>query len=145
MRRSVSGALPRRHFVGALSLLGLGLITGEAHAGSYLTRAAVLLRAAEQEAEVLRRRLADKELAQVLHRVASARVDAARAMSVPKDVASAHPHVLLVLEAYERAADAAERGDGQAFLVAVARAREETSTLRAVLKQLGWELPELKD
>lgn len=111
--------------------------------GSYLTRAALLVQGAERDAEALRRRLTDKDLAEVVHRVAVARVAAAREMTVPKDVVPAHPHVLLVLEAYERAADGALRSDSEAFLVALARARSETVTLRSVLKQLGWELPDL--
>ena len=132
--------LPRRWFV-QCALAGL-LTCGAAWGGSYLTRAALLVQGAEREAEALRRRLADKDLAEVVHRVALARVAAAREMLVPKDVAAAHPHVLLVLEAYERAADGALRSDPEAFLVALARARSETVTLRSVLKQLGWELPE---
>jgi len=124
--------------------LAILLVAGVAHAGSYLTRAAILVRSAEQEAEVLRRRLSDKDLAEVIHRVAVARLDAARAMLVPKDVAPAHPHLLLVLESYERASDGALRGDAETFLVALSRARQEAVTLRAVLKQHGWELPELE-
>jgi hypothetical protein len=135
--------IPRRAFVAAG--VALFLVAAPVWAGSYLTRAALLLRSAEQDAEVLHRRLSDKELARVTHQLAVARVEAARQMTVPKDVGMAHPHVLLVLEAYERASDAACRGEAQGFLVALARAREETATLRAVLKQLGWELPNLKD
>ncbi len=134
--------MTRRWFLQfALAVL---LIAGVALGGSYLTRAAMLVRSAEQEAEVLRRRSSDKDLAEVTHRVAVARLDAARAMLVPKDVAPAHPHLLLVLEAYERASDGALRGDAETFLVALSRARQETVTLRAVLKQHGWELPELE-
>jgi hypothetical protein len=111
------------------------------HAGSYLSRAALLLAGAELEAKVLQRRLFDKELAQVTHRLALERVAAGREMLVPPEVKNAHPHLLLSLEAYERAADGAVRGDHEDFLVGLARAREEQRIFTAVLKQSGWELP----
>lgn len=125
-------------------LLAFCLVAQLAWSGSYLTRAAVLLDTADREASALRRRLHDKELAQVVHRTASARVSASRQMRVPEEVASAHPHLLLTLESYERAADAAVRGDTNSFLSAHARARQEAQTLRSILKQSGWTLPELK-
>ena len=75
--------------------------------------------------------------------MAQARVRAAASMEVPKDVVLAHPHLGLVLENYERAADAAQNGQVERFLVFLAKAREEELTLRAVLKRLGWELPEV--
>lgn len=112
--------------------------------GTYLYRASVLVDGADRESSLLRRRLFDKELARVLHRVALSRVEAASRMSVPPEVAKAHPHCLLVLEAFERAADAAVRGDNEGFLMAQARARAELVTLVSVLKELGWELPKLK-
>jgi len=141
-RSTLGGAANRRGRRWLMQLAVAGVLTcAIAWGGSYLTRAAMLVQGAEREAEALRRRLADKDLAEVVHRVALSRVAAAREMAVPKDVATAHPHVLLVLEAYERAADGALRGDAEAFLVALARARSETVTLRSVLKQLGWDLP----
>lgn len=112
----------------------------QAFAGSYLSRAAMLLDAAEVEGSALRQRLHDKDLARLTHRLATARVEGAREMPVPKEVVRAHPHLLLVLEAYERAADAAVRGADETFLVALARAREERRTFEAVLAQLGWTL-----
>lgn len=130
--------MKRRGFL----LVGLGLlIVAPASAGSYLFRAAVLVGAADRECSVMRRRMHDKELAKVLHRVALERVAAARAMAVPPEVAKAHPHCLLVLEAFERAIDAAERGDPETFIVSETRARAELSTLRSVLRESGWELP----
>jgi hypothetical protein len=47
------------------------------------------------------------------------------------------------LENHERAADGARDGQVQRFMIYQARAREEERTLRGVLKQLGWSLPEL--
>ena len=123
--------------------LALASFAAPAWAGSYLVRAALLVAGAQRDAVALRRRPNDKELARVVHRLAEERVRTAASMEVPKDVVLAHPHLGLVLESYERAADAAENGQLERFLVLLAKAREEEQTLRAVLKQLGWELPEV--
>lgn len=143
--------MPQRRRVtrrGALSLLGVGLgglVPRRAWAGSYLNRAALLLHQASVDADYLRSRITDRELAHVVHKVAVARLDAAGTMGVPKEVAQAHPHLLLVLENYERAADAASQGKTQRFVIYQQRARDEERTLRGVLKQLGWSLPNVKD
>lgn len=134
---------------GRRRLFGLGLGLGAAlllapsfaWAGSYLTRAALLVSEGSREATYLRNRFGDKELAMLVHRMAQARLQAGSAMLVPKEVAQAHPHLLLVLENYERATDAAVRGESERFLVYYQRAQDEERTFRAVLKQLGWELP----
>jgi len=131
----------RRGTLLAALCIASGLLAGPALAGSYLSRAAMLLAAGEVEASALRRRYYDKELAKAVHRLALHRVAAAREMEVPKEVVRAHPHLLLVLEAYERAADAALRGAQEDFLVALAKARAERSTFDSVLAQLGWTLP----
>ena len=132
----------RRSFVLlALALAGV-LWAGAAHAGSYLDRVSVLVMDAGRDADYLRARLSDRELARVIHAIAEARVKAASGMAVPKEVAQAHPHLLLVLENYERAAEAAKDGNAQRFLVYQQRARDEEKVLRGVLKQLGWPLPE---
>jgi hypothetical protein len=98
-------------------------------AGTYLNSAALLLAQASSEGDYLR---------------ADARLDAAKNILVPKEVVQAHPHLLLVLENYERAADAATRGEGEKFLVYQQRARDEDRTFRGVLKQFGYALPEAK-
>lgn len=131
----------KRRAVLASVLLGLLFVSGPAVAGSYLRRASVLLEGGELEAKRLRARLHDKELARVIHKLARTRAASGNEMMVPKEVKAAHPHLLLVLESYERAADAAVRGDHEDFLVALARAREEAAIFRAVLKQGGWTLP----
>lgn len=123
------------------SMVGLLTWAAPAWAGSYLTRASVLLAGAELEAKVLQRRLYDKDLAKVTHRLALERVATAGSMLIPAEVKNAHPHLLLSLEAFERAADGAVRGDHEDFLVALARAREEKRIFVAVLKQAGWDLP----
>jgi hypothetical protein len=114
-----------------------------AWAGSYLDRAALLVAQATEEADYLRARLHDRELALTVHRLAAARLRAASRMQVPKEVTQAHPHLLLMLENYEQAASAAKSGDAQRFLEYLGRARDEEAVLRAVLKQLGWPLPRL--
>jgi hypothetical protein len=135
--------LHRRYFV-LFSVVAAVSWAAPAWAGSYLDRAGLLVHAAGRDADYLRARLSDKELARVVHAVASARVKAATTMSVPKEVAQAHPHLLLVLENYERATEAAADGRTQRFLIYQQRARDEERILRGVLKQLGWSLPDVK-
>ena len=132
----------RRRVLGAL--LGVLLLTGSAWAGTYLNSAALLLIQSSKEGDYLRAHIGDKELSELIHKLASARLEAAKAMLVPKEVVLAHPHLLLVLENYERAADVATRGEAAKFLVYQQRARDEERTFRGVLKQLGYALPETK-
>lgn len=138
-------ALPRRRLLlavgGGICAAGLPRV---AWAGSYLNRAALLVHQAGADADYLRARVTDRELARVIHKLAVARVEAASAMEVPKEVAQAHPHLLLVLENYERGTDAAREGETQRFVIYQQRARDEERTLRGVLKQLGWSLPPVK-
>jgi hypothetical protein len=129
-----------------LALLGLSplLLTAVAEAGSYLNRAAMLVLQGSRESEFLRGRVGDKDLAELVHAVAAARLDAASRMNVPKEVVLAHPHLLLTLENYERSADAAVEGHNERFLIYQQRARDEEVILRGVLKQLGFALPDVK-
>ena len=126
--------------IGAAALL----VATPAEAGSYLNRAIILLTQASRESEFLRGRVSDKDLAELIHQVATARLEAASRMNVPKEVVQAHPHLLLALENYERSADAAVEGHNERFLIYQQRARDEEVILRGVLKQLGWALPDLK-
>jgi hypothetical protein len=112
-----------------------------AWAGSYLDRAALLLSEADHATFTLRSHLADKEFARLVHEVSLARLQAASHMQVPKEIAQAHPHLLLVLENCERASDAARLGDSQRFLFFLQKATEEERILRSVVEQLGWALP----
>jgi hypothetical protein len=117
-------------------------IPRRAHAGTYLNRAALLLGAAVRETAYLRTRLGDRELAQVVYTMSVARRQAASAMTVPGEVAQAHPHLLLTLENYEQATEGATRGEGERFIIYAQRALDEERTFRAVLKQFGWTLPD---
>jgi hypothetical protein len=132
----------RRAWFGVLAALLFA--TASAWAGSYLNSASLLLVQASSEGDYLRARINDKELAELIHRLADARLEAAKNILVPKEVVQAHPHLLLVLENYERAADAATRGEGEKFLVYQQHARDEDRTFRGVLKQFGYSLPEPK-
>lgn len=134
---------PRRPFLYLLGAAPL-LVASWAQAGSYLNRAAMLVVQASRESEYLRGRVNDKDLAELVHRVAVARLEAGSRMNVPKEVVMAHPHLLLTLENYERSAAAALEGHNDRFLVYQQRARDEEGILRGVLRQLGWSLPNIK-
>ncbi len=133
--------LSRRSLAAALGLIVL-LAPLNAFAGTYMNRAAVLLKHALQEGQYLRAHVNDRELAKIIHDLASTRLESAGRMTVPKEVVQAHPHLLLVLENLERAADCAENGQVERFLVYHQRALDEERTFRSVLKQLGWALPD---
>lgn len=135
-------ALNRRICLGFLG--SLLFCAGIAWAGTYLNSAALLLAQANSEGDYLRARVNDKELAELIHQLADARLEAAKNIMVPKEVVQAHPHLLLVLENYERAADAATRGEAEKFLVYQQHARDEDRTFRGVLKQFGYTLPDPK-
>jgi hypothetical protein len=115
---------------------------GVAWAGSYLNRAVVLVQHAREEGEYLRNRTYDVELARVMQRVAQGRLQAARETLVPKEVVQAHPHLLLMLEHYERAAAAAVDGKPQKVPALINQARDEEQIFRSILRQLGWPLPD---
>lgn len=140
----VSGRAPRlgRRFFGVSAGVFCLSLALPAFGGSYLDRAALVVSHARKEADFLRGRLSDKELAKLVHKQAEARLEASRKMQVPSQVADAHPHLLLMLEHYERGIDAAVRGNNAEFLKKQLAAREEERIFRGVLKQLGWELPQ---
>ena len=101
--------------------------SGEARlrAGSYLDRAALMLDEAHREGDVLLPRTFDKELILVLKFATEARAKVGRQMEVPASVAKAHPHLLLVLENYERAVDYASEGNFKKFVEHLNAARDE--------------------
>jgi hypothetical protein len=144
MTGAPSAKVARRVLLGLCGGCAILLATSVVWAGTYLNSAALLLTQASHEAEYLRARINDKELADLIHKLADARLEAAKGMLVPKEVVQAHPHLLLVLENYERAADSATRGEAEKFLVYQQRARDEDRTFRGVLKQFGYALPEQK-
>jgi hypothetical protein len=114
-----------------------------AWAGSYLDRAALLLDQAHSEGDLLRPRTFDKELVFVIKAMSETRARVARKMEVPAAVTKAHPHLLLVLENYERAAAFADTGNFKKFVEHLYAARDEERNFRAILKELGFALPNL--
>ena len=132
----------------ALGLAACGVVVLSAlpaWAGTYLDRASLLLSAADEELGYLRKKGSDLDLARLIHRVAQARLAAASEMSVPPEVVQAHPHLLLLLENCERAANAVLEKRNEHFLKFLRLAREEEELFRAVLRHLGWVLPRPKD
>ena len=140
MKRTLQCPVGRRAFAAA-ALLAFVTLAAPAFAGTYLNRAVVLLSGATREAVYLRARLGDKELARLTYRLAEARLDAARSMTVPKEVVQAHPHLLLILENYQQAAEAVTLGESDRFVLYYQRALDEERAFKAVLKQFGWLLP----
>lgn len=113
-----------------------------ARAGSYLDRAALMLDGARREGDMLQPRTHDKEMVLVVKALAEARARVGRKMEVPAAVAKAHPHLLLVLENCERAADAAAAGNFKKFMEHLNVARDEDRTFRVIIGELGYTLPE---
>jgi hypothetical protein len=134
----------RRAFISGLLSLPVLLVSGDAWSGSYLNRAALLLNGSRAERDMVLPRSNDKELVRVVHAVAKARSASARNMEIPKVIVAAHPHLLLVLENCERAYAAALASDYERFVDHILRARSEDQTFRALVKRLGYTLPNTK-
>ena len=134
----------RRLMISLLVTTTLVCSAGLAWSGSYLNRAALLISASRAERDMVLPRSGDKELLRMVHSVAQARTEAAHNMAVPKLVAAAHPHLMLVLENSERGYAAALENNQQRFVQHILRARGEDKTFRAVLKNLGYTLPRVK-
>lgn len=120
------------------------LVATTAVAGSYLDRVGLLVRQGRGEIDYLEYRLGDKDLAELIHRLATARLAASRDMLIPKEVVQAHPHMLLMLENCERAADAAEAGERMRFITFQRRSRDEEQMFRSIMRQLGFPLEDEK-
>ena len=135
----------RTWLVAIVSLLVAALVVagapGEARAGSYLDRAAVLLNGSKHDMEMLRSRLTDKELATVIQQIADTRVRAASHMEVPAAIAKAHPHLLLALEHAERAAAAALEGSLKVAFEKLEASRREDEAFRALCKEMNMTVP----
>lgn len=137
------GPLKKRLVAFAMVAFGATLSL-TAWAGSYLDRAGLLVRQGRSEADYLEYRVGNRELAELVHKMAVARLSAAREMPVPKEVTQAHPHILLMLENCERAADAAESGESDRFVIYQRRARDEEQIFRSIMRQLGFPLEDEK-
>jgi len=141
---SALGRRRSRRWFFALLVPALLSFSALAWAGTYLNSAALLIAQGSAECDYLRARINDKDLAELVHELADARLEAGKKVLVPKEVVQAHPHLLMILENYERAADAATHGQAEKFLVYQQRARDEERVFRSVLKQFGYALPEPK-
>ena len=135
--------MTRRIFLGACLSTAALCVAAPAHAGSYLDRAALLLDQSRKEGDMLQPRTYDKELATMIGALAAARNKAARGMEVPAAIAKAHPHLLLVLENWERAVDAALAGNFKRFMEHLIICRNEDQAFRALVQQLGFAVPDL--
>ena len=133
-----------RWLLGILLSIAVLAASPAARAGSYLDRAALVLDESRKEGDLLQPRVQDRELVAMVLVMATARALAGRKMEVPAAVGKAHPHLLLVLEHYERAADAANQGDYRKFMEHLTAAREEERTFHELLTELGFVLPDLK-
>jgi hypothetical protein len=143
LRAEGNGSLPRRAVCAWLGLVLLGA-AAPARAGRYMDRAWLLIGEASRANDFLSKRLYDRELARLIGQAAEGRLQAAKETSVPEEVALAHPHLLLMLEHYERAASAAALGEGGRYMKHSGAARDEEQLFRGVLRQLGWALPPSK-
>jgi hypothetical protein len=141
LRRGAS--LPRRLVCAWLGLCLVGA-AAPARAGSYMDRAWLLIGESSRANDFLSKRLSDRELARLIGQAAEGRLQAAKETSVPEEVALAHPHLLLMLEHYERAAAAAALGQSGRFMEHAQAALDEEQLFRGVLRQLGWALPPSK-
>jgi hypothetical protein len=90
-------------------------LTTVAWAGSYLDRASFLVRQARYEMDYLEYRLGNRELAELVHKMAVA-----------------------------RAAEAAETGAPQRFTVYRSRARDEEQIFRSIMRQMNFPLEDEK-
>ncbi|HHH30330.1 MAG TPA: hypothetical protein ENK57_18580 [Polyangiaceae bacterium] len=133
----------RRLFLALLIALPVFLVSPAVWSGSYLNRAALLLEQSRDERDMVLPRPNDEELMRLVHGVAQARTKYGRMTAVPKVLAHAHPHLLLVLENSERAYAAALEGDHQRFVQHILRARTEDKTFRALVERTGYRLPSL--
>lgn len=129
-------------WVAAMLFSAVLLLSSQAFAGPYLNTAAMLLQENTLAARWVRGNIGDKQLAQNAHKMAQARVDVATQMNVPAEVKQAHPHLLLALTAMERAMQAASEGQVSNFIAQLQSSSGEAKTFEAVLKTLGFSLPQ---
>jgi hypothetical protein len=128
-------------------VIGVALVlawVSPARAGTYLDTAALLLDETRRSTSFLQYHLTDMKLVEIAHQLSEARVKCGRAVLVPKEVDKAHPHLLLSLEAAERAIAAALEGEPERFIRLSLQARDEERTFRALLSEQKFTLPELE-
>ncbi len=132
-----------KRMVWILAALAIFTFTLPARAGTYLASAALLLDETRRSDEWMQWHYGDVKLADLLHELSEARVKCGRKLLVPKEADRAHPHLLLALEASERAMAAALEGEAKHFLKLVDQALDEERMFRAILSQQSLTLPDL--
>jgi hypothetical protein len=137
--RTPGDGLSRRSLLAGLAAGALTL-AAKTQADGYRDSALLLVSEATREGEFLRQRVNDRKLAELVRRIAEGRLVGAQNLFVPPEVALAHPHLLLMLEHYERAAAAAAAGDVSRSLHLLRDAEEEEQLFRGILRQLGFPL-----
>lgn len=130
-----------KNLIAILIAAVMSVLASPAWAGPYLNTSAMLLDESFAAGRWVRANLGDKELARSAHKMAQARIDVAAKMIVPAEVREAHPHLLLSLAAMERAMDAAVEGQISNFVRQQQTSSGEAKTFEAVLKGLGFALP----
>jgi hypothetical protein len=132
--------LSRRRLLALVPLAALLVGAKTTQADDYIEGAALLVSEAAREGAFLRGRVHERKLCELVRRIAEGRLAAAQAMFVPQEVAMAHPHLLLMLEHYERAAAAGVAGDSKRALALLGDADGEVELFRGILRQLGFPL-----
>src|SRR5579859_3259557 len=130
-----------KRWLGFLFVVSMAMLATPARAGTYLASAALLLDETRRSDEWMQWHYGDTNLAELLHQLSEARVKCGRKLLVPKEADRAHPHLLLALEASERAMAAALEGESKHFLKLVAQVLEEERTFREILRQENQTLP----
>jgi hypothetical protein len=133
----------RRRFLGWTAAALAAALTSAAFAGSYLDRAALLLDGGKKDIDTIKSRASDRETLLVVKALTEARLKVARKMNVPEKVASAHPHLMLVLENQDRAVDALLANNTKKYAECIVNAADEERTFRTLIKQLGYTLPKV--
>ncbi|MBK8252610.1 MAG: hypothetical protein IPK82_08070 [Polyangiaceae bacterium] len=133
----------RRTFLAVSVAAAYTLSAGIVYAGSYLDRAALMLEEGRKEIETVKTRTNDKELLIVVRALTEARLKVARKMNVPAQVVSAHPHLMLVLENYDRAIESLLASNTKKYAECLVNAADEEKTFRSMIKEAGYSLPKL--
>ena len=134
--------IDRRTWLSLAAGLGLFGVAPSAFAGTYLDTATLFVGSNRKDAQMLRKKPSDRDLAVAIHAVAKARASAAAEMNVPEKVAKAHPHFLLTLAKVERAAFSASEGNVKSLFELLDSAKTEETLFLAALKELGYSLGE---
>lgn len=135
--------MKRRHFLGVAAAAVVALAARGGVAGSYLDRAALMLEEGKKEIEMVKTRTGDKELLLVVKTMTEARLKVARKMNVPAKVVDAHPHLMLVLENFDRALDSLVSGNLKKYAECLINAADEEKTFKNLLKEAGYALPKV--